>query len=147
MVIQNITEVEVIVPVPSPPKKVTKIAETHVTDSAPAVDDTEVVQHIEKLAGAKGDYVNTISTMVKEKEKIENHLDEVKLALMDKEDSLKAWDAALSEAELEVNVLLESPPIDVPKVVKERDVVPVLQKLKKIKILILGKRGTENLFL
>lgn len=129
-VIQNITEVEVIVPVPSPPKKVTKIVETHVTDSAPAIDDTKVVQHIEKLAGAKDDYVNTISTMVKEKEKIENDLDEVRLALMDKEDSLKAWDAALSEAELEVNVLLESPPIDVPKVVKERDVVPVLQKLK-----------------
>ena len=40
-VIQNITEVEVIVPVPSPPKKVTKIVETQVADdSASAIDDT-----------------------------------------------------------------------------------------------------------
>lgn len=130
-VIQNITEVEVIVPVPSPPKKVTKIVETQVADdSASAIDDTEVVQHIEKLAGAKDDYINTISTMVKEKATIENHLDEVKLALMDKEASLKAWDAALSDAELEINVLLDTPPIDIPKVVKKRNVMPVLQKLK-----------------
>jgi hypothetical protein len=70
------------------------------------------------------------STMVKEKATIENHLDEVKLALMDKEASLKAWDAALSDAELEINVLLDTPPIDIPKVVKTRNVMPVLQKLK-----------------
>ena len=130
-IVENVTEVEVIVPVPSPPKKVTKIVETQVPDdAAPVIDDSEVVQHVEKLTGARDHYINSISAMKKGKEKIDNHLDQVKLALLDKEESLKAWDAALSEAELEINVLLETPPTDIPKVVEEREIIPVLQKLE-----------------
>lgn len=125
-VIENITKVEVIVHVPSQPTKITKTIKRIIPNEGPASDNSEVIKHIEELAGPKDSFVGDLSNMERAKTDMTNQLDSVKSALLKKQESLKAWDAALSNVEEEIQeffrTLQVTPPSEIPKAVKEREV-------------------------
>jgi hypothetical protein len=129
-VIKNITEVEVVISVPSPPKKVIKVVEQEVVVDKVS-DNPEVGKLVEELASAKSELMEAVTTMEKAKNDINKELDLVKLTLMTKEASLRAWDAALSKAEEGISELLNVPPSDIPDVAQEREIAGDLKKLEE----------------
>mmetsp|Transcript_18089 Transcript_18089/g.20853 ORF Transcript_18089/g.20853 Transcript_18089/m.20853 type:complete len:638 (+) Transcript_18089:61-1974(+) len=118
-VIEQIREVEV--PVPVPPPKRTKIITKIIKD------DSEIIEHMEDLTDVKEFFEDFQNDQDKLFNNVKEQLEEVKLKLLEKQQSLLVWKQTLEAAEREINELLDIPP----QKVSIHNAVEALKKLNE----------------